>query len=574
MKKHLKQLFLKLEKSFNRFPIVIILATIISFILIYLNESACSMETRDILGNVVLTLTLGIFMFLFLYLLSENLIVRFGKKSKMFPFSIGATVFLVAVYFYFFKDNVPFYDIGTKKSYQFFTLLFSFVSGCTWIGRIKIKDDYIGYVLSGIYAIAIAIIYSIVMMMGLSGIYFALDKLFEIETSGWYLNTAYMVFIPFYTASFLAYFPYATGEEYEMSRMFKVMLLYIVTPLLMVYMLILYVYSAKILILTSWPEGKVFPLVLGFLIVMVVNVFLISKIESEGAYQTFIKRFLPIASLPLIIMMFISMHIRISEYGITMSRQSAVTVGIWLTASAVYYTIRRHGENMFVPITLTFFIFFNGIGYFSSYNVTVRNQNTRFISLLNANDMIKYGEIIPNSNVREEEQKKIYDIVEFMYYDMEIKDLYGLNEDFEMNNFKDIFGFSADTHEETSDNYFFDINSNTSDNKSFDTSSYNTFYYFNFIKLDEKLHLKETIKTADNKEFTVDIPLENEFKQWSKEYKDEKPKSDITVKYEDDKATYFLIINYASGQSTLDQNTREIEITNAELSGYLFYKLK
>ena len=103
------------------------------------------------------------------------------------------------------------------------------------------------------------------------------------------------------------------GAEMIGNRILEILLNYIVTPALLIYAAILYLYMAKILFTWSLPEGGVAYLVFGFtmtaLAVKALDRLLVGRI-----YDWFFDRF-SLVSLPVLVLFWIGVVRRTNEYG-------------------------------------------------------------------------------------------------------------------------------------------------------------------------------------------------------------------------------------------------------------------
>ena len=97
-------------------------------------------------------------------------------------------------------------------------------------------------------------------------------------------------------------------------------MLYIVIPLIAIYSAILYAYFLKIIITRSWPQGLVSHLVLWYSVLSVAVIFFITPILDRNRWAYRFKFWFSKLILPILIMMFISIGIRVKAYGITENR--------------------------------------------------------------------------------------------------------------------------------------------------------------------------------------------------------------------------------------------------------------
>ena len=90
-----------------------------------------------------------------------------------------------------------------------------------------------------------------------------------------------------------------------------------------------------------------------------------------------IQRFFPLLLLPLLLLMFAAMWVRIRAYGITENRYFVLAAGIWAAASMLYLIIAKKPKNLYLPVALAL-VALLCFGPWSSYSVAMDSQNRRF----------------------------------------------------------------------------------------------------------------------------------------------------------------------------------------------------
>ncbi|MDE5906472.1 MAG: DUF4153 domain-containing protein, partial [Alistipes sp.] len=125
----------------------------------------------------------------------------------------------------------------------------------------------------------------------------------------------------------------------EGNRILAVLLDYIVAPALLIYTAILYLYAAKILFTWSLPEGGVAYLVFGFTIVALC-VKALQLVLEKRRYDWFFDRF-SLVSLPLLLLFWVGVMRRVSEYGLTELRVWLVVCGGVMTLCVFCFLIPR-----------------------------------------------------------------------------------------------------------------------------------------------------------------------------------------------------------------------------------------
>ena len=132
-------------------------------------------------------------------------------------------------------------------------------------------------------------------------------------------------------------------KKQEFPRFLRILTLYIGLPIVAVYLLILYAYSAKILLLQEWPDGQVVVMMLTFFLIgfgVTLLSYPLQFIEKSPVFPWLQKIFF-IAILPLMVVYFMSINIRIGHYGWTDDRYIVVAFGVWIVLSSLLYFLKK-----------------------------------------------------------------------------------------------------------------------------------------------------------------------------------------------------------------------------------------
>jgi len=97
-----KSTVLSIRKSLKRFPLTILISSLLAFLLIYLIESQLSGDIKETVEKIALVLGLGIPLSLCISLLIE----KFNRKNSSYSLLlfVAGGLFLI-VYYNFFLDN-------------------------------------------------------------------------------------------------------------------------------------------------------------------------------------------------------------------------------------------------------------------------------------------------------------------------------------------------------------------------------------------------------------------------------------------------------------------------------------
>lgn len=164
------------------------------------------------------------------------------------------------------------------------------------------------------------------------------------------------------------------------NRILSVLLDYIVTPALLIYTAILYLYAAKILVAWSLPEGGVAYLVFGFTLTALA-VKAMQLLLERRRYDWFFDRF-SLVSLPLLVLFWVGAVRRIGEYGLTEPRVWLVVCGGLMTLCVLLFLNGRTGRYWWVAAAG--FVIFAALAYVPECQprrVAVRSQLDRAVRL-------------------------------------------------------------------------------------------------------------------------------------------------------------------------------------------------
>jgi hypothetical protein len=258
---------------------------------------------------------------------------------------------------------------------------------------------YWNYCKTLIVRVLTSYLYTVVLWAGLAIALAALDNLFGIDIPGKRYGELW-VFINgvFTTWFFLAGVP----EDLEnldavtdYPRELKIFSQYILFPLVLVYLVILYAYLGKILLAWDWPQGWVSKLILGFIGAGISSLLLLHPIRerTENTWVRTASRWFFVIIVPLLIMLFFAVWRRISEYGITEGRYLAIATGLWLCVVVPYFIISKKKRILFIPTSLCVATFAVSFGPWGMFAVSENSQVSRLKELLTKNNILVSGRV-------------------------------------------------------------------------------------------------------------------------------------------------------------------------------------
>lgn len=177
-------------------------------------------------------------------------------------------------------------------------------------------------------------------------------------------------------------------------------------PLVLVFVVILYLYAGKILKSWSWPHGWVALPVCCLAVVGILAALLIQparQIDGERWAKWYWKYFFRALG-PLSVLLLLSLQQRISEYGVTEWRFYGLVIGAWLLAVSAYFTIRPEGSTRAIPASLALLCFLSVAGPWSALSISSYSQRSHLLSLLAPYGAVENGRIVPAKSRLPEKQ--------------------------------------------------------------------------------------------------------------------------------------------------------------------------
>jgi hypothetical protein len=293
-----------------------------------------------------------------------------------------------------------------------------------------------------------------VLFLGLAAILSSINFLFNANISGnVYFDIWVIVAGVFAPAYFLANIPGHVDEldPDDYSNIIRILLQFIVTPLLTAYSMVLYAYFVRLIFTGDWPKGLIVNLTIWYGIVSALTLFLIYPLKGLTSWVKGFVKWYPRLILPILAMMFISLGIRINAYGLTEARYFAAITGIWITISMIYLSIKREARNILLPILIVVLALVAVLSPLNAYTTSINSQNRRFEAVLKANNMISDGRIIPSTGLTMEEKRTIAGVLRYFERNHSFEKLRLLPKDFSIDKTEGVFGFSL------RDIYYYDI---------------------------------------------------------------------------------------------------------------------
>ena len=386
------------DEAFNsakRFPLSLLSAIVGTLLAIYLTEVE-RFEENIYLINLSLTFALGIPVFLCIDLFAEK--HNLGPLKRRLGWLV-AIVLLGLIYLSFPAENTP---SNTRIPYIRYTVYFLalhlMVAFLPFLGRSETAATFWNFNKNLFIRLVISLFFTNVISTGISFALAAVNELFNANIEPQTFAQMFILSLGiFNTWYFLAGVPENFENEIKADaypKGLKIFTQFILIPLLLIYLTILYFYGGKIILLWDWPEGIVSYMIIAISVLGIFTNLLLFPIQDQkesGWIKTFYKAFYFLLN-PLVILLFIAIGIRIGDYGLTVNRYVITLMGIWLSFISMYFILGFNNIKI-IPISLSIAMILASFGPWGMFSMSERNQLDRLESLLTKAGILKENKI-------------------------------------------------------------------------------------------------------------------------------------------------------------------------------------
>ena len=417
IKEKIKNILPDMKKGVERFPLTILCGIIVFLLSVYVIENS-DMKNHNLLSEIHKMLTL---IGLSLPLTAALELIRekyLSDKNKCIIRVLNVVITVIFIIFYRFyylngKDKAGILILNNIEKLIatgiIFFLLFLLVP---IIGK---KDEEEKYFQSVVVDKTVTILYSMVLFLGLTAVFLTVDGLSLIKLKEQiYIEIWLFVVFVFAMIFFASKLKKVDEnlEEYEIHKIFRFLIYFIVIPLITIYTGILYIYFGKMLITKSWPQGLVSHLILWYTIFSLFIMIMVTPMREKDLVAKIFKNYFPFVSVPLLILSIVSISKRISQYGVTELRYFIVLLGIWLIFCMVSSIFKARLSVMLISLIAVVYI-----SVFSPINnrrITIMSQNKRLERILIKHGLLKNGKLVKNSGLNENQKYEITDVLNYI----------------------------------------------------------------------------------------------------------------------------------------------------------------
>jgi hypothetical protein len=253
-----------------------------------------------------------------------------------------------------------------------------------------------------------------------AAIAYTIKSLFEIPHKvwdGWYEQAALLLFCGLVPVLFFAMED--RPETIEIRRFWAVLLNWVLTPALLIYTVVLYVYAAKILFTWNLPKGGVAIMVTVFFVVFLLAKMLQMLTEPQP-FKWFYDHF-SLFVLPLLALFWTGVARRLMDYGLTEWRYYLLLGGILMTCCVLVFLFRnRRGYFALAAGALCVVLLVVLVPPLRGEKVAMRSQVHRVRTLaqqldrLNDDGTLRLSAPDPSDTVRMVEHRRLYQSLDYI----------------------------------------------------------------------------------------------------------------------------------------------------------------
>jgi hypothetical protein len=405
------------SRTLRRFPLTMVSAVIVTVAAIVLTEREGS-SAPSIFYNILLTAILALPLLTALRLSGERENSGAGRGWTLQMIGVA----LLVVYAFILPVDLP-----RAPLYHLFRF-FAFLIGCCFL------FSFLPFWQRGhgngfwqfnriiVFRIILASAFAAVLFAGLGLALAALDNLFGMDIPEKRYFELWIVILGLFVVPFIL-----SGIPENLSRLddvadyprsLKVLGQYVLPPLVLIYFVILYAYIAKIIITWSWPQGWVGRLILGFSATGILSLFILDPIREkmETLWIKRASRWYYVILLPLIVVLFLALWRRISEYGLTEDRYMGLAIAVWLAFIAGYFLLSRAKSIKMIPASLCVLTLLISVGPWGMFSLSAHSQIQRLEGILTADAILVNGMVQKApSPVSEDDEIQISSILLYLH---------------------------------------------------------------------------------------------------------------------------------------------------------------
>lgn len=340
------------QNCVKRFPVTVCYVLALSMYLAYLVATDAEGD-RKWLSVWAYFFSVGTLLSLTLHLWTEEM--KSTAKKIIIQVAANALLFADTLFLYNLTSEESYIEIGIAHGAGILALGISVF----FLSFTKEKNDIPSwnFAMHTITSFVTAHVVGYIMSGGISLLVFSLHKLFDVDVSGkCYLYILILCSVLLPMLLFLGMLP--QGEEKHDRQPQSLNFLngtihYLFLPLVGGYLLVLYLYTARILSNWELPIGWVSWLVVTLMAGCIAIEFGLypTRIRDGKRVDEWIARWMPALALPLLMLMTVGIVRRFNDYGVTINRLYILTLNIWFYIVCLGLIFTRARRINWIPVS-------------------------------------------------------------------------------------------------------------------------------------------------------------------------------------------------------------------------------
>lgn len=340
-------------KTYSITTILLCILCVITLILTWQHEYSLTSDQLEFLGKLLMIWLVYVFA-------SASVTKRFFEEPKKHILLQVVLLICMIAYFFIFPtdfDSPPIAFVIRHTLIQI-TAIVSLLVLTLWTGKRNKQSMYHGLIQIVMHSV-LSSLFSLVLAGWISGALWWIEGLFSIDIIfEWYATIFAVIWIIFGGLSFLDGIRKRKIDEDEAVQpaKWKTLLGWVVWVLLLVYGVILYIYLGKIIITWERPSNIVTPISFafsGFVVLWSILLVPLLTNENHSIVRKNILIGMYLSLIPILIMVFFAIRLRIEQYGLTEMRYIIVALLVRLVISAGYIVISKQKDLRWVSAIFT-----------------------------------------------------------------------------------------------------------------------------------------------------------------------------------------------------------------------------
>lgn len=342
------------QDSLKRFPATVGFLFALSAFFMFVTEDCWNGETR-VLSTTGYFLSVGALLSFTLHLWGEDNL-RTLRKTAVW---VVAFALLVADCIFIYRSIGASAHASTELVVSHIAMLFALSISLFFLPFLREKNDIASWNFALNMIVSAVVIFFICLLLfgGISLLLYSLHQIFELHIAGeCYAHLFNLCCLLLCSMLFLHRVP--QGEKKHdrtplTSGFFNSILLYLFLPLTGGYLTVLYVYAARILLRWELPSGWVSWLVIVLMTISIgiqIGLYPI-RIKEKRRLEEQVSRWLPLLTLPLLLLMTIGIFRRFNDYGVTVHRLYLATLNAWFYFVCIGLIIGKARRIHWIPFS-------------------------------------------------------------------------------------------------------------------------------------------------------------------------------------------------------------------------------